>query len=72
MKILSTPKFKLVADRVSEGTREAALLWFVFSALDALISGRLTPMWLSANSIGSILVWSTGMYLELIVVKEHA
>jgi hypothetical protein len=69
--ILSTPKFKLVADRVAESTREAALLWFVFSALDALISGRLTSMWLSANSIGSILVWSTGMYLEL-VVKEHA
>ncbi|HEX9457808.1 MAG TPA: hypothetical protein VGA84_01620 [Thermoanaerobaculia bacterium] len=71
MNFLSTPKFKLVADRVAESAREAALLWFVFSALDALISGRLTSTWFSANSIGSLLVWSTGMYLEL-VVKEKS
>jgi hypothetical protein len=55
---------------VAEGVREAALLWFVFSALDALVSGRLTFTWVTANSLGSIFVWSSAMYLEL-VVKEH-
>jgi hypothetical protein len=71
VKIASTPKSQLVADRAAEGLREAALLWFVFSALDALISSRLTAPWLAANSIGSIVVWSVGMYVEL-VVKELA
>jgi len=65
-----TPKSQRVADCVAEGVREAALLWFVFSALDALVSGRLTFIWVTANSLGSILVWSSAMYLEL-VVKEH-
>jgi hypothetical protein len=69
--LILTPKSQLIADRVSEGLREAALLWFVFSALDALVSGRLTSAWLSANSIGSIVVWGVGMYVEL-MVKELA
>jgi hypothetical protein len=68
--LILTPKFQRVADCVAEGAREAALLWFVFSALDALVSGRLTFTWVTANSFGSLLVWSSAMYLEL-VVKEH-
>jgi len=71
VKLEWTPRSQQVADRVAEGAREAALLWFVFSALDALVSGRLTFTWAMANSIGSLFVWSSGMYLEL-VVKEHA
>jgi hypothetical protein len=71
VKVIWTPRSQRVADRVAEGAREAALLWFVFSALDALVSGGLTFDWLMANSLGSIMVWSLAMYLEL-VVKEHA
>jgi hypothetical protein len=69
VKNVSRANGKLVADRVAEGLREAALLWFVFSALDALISGRLTPFWLTANSLGSIAVWTVGMYVEIVVKK---
>jgi hypothetical protein len=69
VKLTPTPKSQLIADRVAGGLREAALLWFVFSALDALVSGRLTSVWFSANSTGSIVVWGIGMYVEL-KVKE--
>jgi hypothetical protein len=69
VKTLTNPNAHLVADRIAEGLREAALLWFVFSALDALVSGRLTLLWLTANSLGSIAVWTIGMYVE-IIMKE--
>ncbi|MGH7489793.1 MAG: hypothetical protein ACREMY_29940 [bacterium] len=42
-----------------------ALLWLVFSALDALIGGRLTLLWLTMNIVGSVVVWTTSIYLEI-------
>ena len=57
-------------ERIAEGAREAALLWFVFSALDALISGRLTVFWASTNTFGALGVWLFGIYVE-IRTKEH-
>jgi hypothetical protein len=62
---------RLVVDLVAEGAREIALLWFVFSALDALISGRVTLSWLTLNTCGSVIVWALGMYFEFIA-KEMA
>jgi hypothetical protein len=59
----------LVVDRLGEAARETAILWFVFSALDALISHGLTFGWFSSNTSGAIAVWVLGMYLE-IVAKE--
>ena len=60
----------LIMDRVAEGSREAALLWFVFSALNALITSRLTIPWAAANTVGAVGVWMFGMYVE-IWTKEH-
>jgi hypothetical protein len=66
----------LVLERIAEGAREAALLWFVFSALDALISGRLTVVWGIANSAGAIGVWIFAIYVEIYALtirpKEHS
>lgn len=70
MKTFSDENQHLVMERMAESAREAALLWFVFSALDALISGRLTVLWTAANSFGALGVWLFGIYIE-IRTKEH-
>ena len=70
MKKLSEESKRVFADRLSEGMREAALLWFVFSALDALISGRLTMLW-ATNTVGALGVWLLAIYIE-IGEKEQA
>jgi hypothetical protein len=62
---------RLIGDRVAEGLREAALLWFVFSALDALVTGGFTLRWFTANSGGAMTVWTLGVYVE-VAVKELA
>lgn len=70
MRKLSDESQDLVMERIAEGAREAALLWFVFSALDALISGRLTVFWAATNTFGALGVWLFGIYVE-IRTKEH-
>jgi len=65
MRWLTRKKRRLVIERAAESTRESALLWFVFSALDALISGRLTVSWVALNTSGSAAVWLVGMYFEI-------
>jgi hypothetical protein len=62
---LTAKNRKLIIDRAAEAAREGALLWFVFSALDALINGRLTLLWWMLNTAGSVMVWTLGMYSEL-------
>ena len=65
MRWLTKKKRRLIIERAAESTRESALLWFVFSALDALISGRLTILWAALNTSGSAAVWLVGMYFEI-------
>ena len=65
MKRVSRENETLIMDRMAEAAREAALLWFVFSALDALISGRLTAFWAVANTAGAFGVWLFGIYVEI-------
>lgn len=65
MRKLSEESKGVITERLTEGMREAALLWFVFSALDALISGRLTITWAAANTAGALLVWLIAIYLEI-------
>jgi hypothetical protein len=66
----------LILERVAEGAREAALLWFVFSALDTLINGRLTLAWVVTNTTGALGVWVFAIYIEIramtIRPKEHS
>jgi len=71
VKWLTWKKRRLVIERAAEATRESALLWFVFSALDALISGRLTVPWVAMNTGGSAVVWVLGMYFELLVKERR-
>jgi hypothetical protein len=65
VKKLAGENRRLVINRAAEATRESALLWFVFSALDALISRRLTVPWLTLNTCGAFVVWAIGMYFEI-------
>jgi hypothetical protein len=61
----------LLAERFGEAARESAILWFVFSALDALVSRGLTFPWFTSNTSGAIVVWALGIYFE-IKAKELA
>ena len=56
---------KLLEERVAEGLREAALLWFVFSLLDKLVNERLTKSWMFWNGTLTLAVWLGGTYLEV-------
>jgi len=60
---------RLVLERIAEGEREAALLWIVFSVLDTLITGRLTPLWLAANTGAAFGVWILAIYTEIWAMK---
>lgn len=62
---LTLKHVRLVKDRGAEAAREMALLWLVFSALDALFSGRLTPLYLMMNFCGCTALWFFGIYLEI-------
>lgn len=59
----------LVTERFGEAARESAILWFVFSALDALVSHGLTAIWFVSNTCLAIAVWVFGIYFE-VVAKE--
>jgi hypothetical protein len=67
---------RLLLERIAEGGREAALLWIVFSVLDTLITGRLTPLWLAANTGAAFGVWMLAIYTEIVAMKiprkEHS
>lgn len=65
MRKLREESKRVISDRLAEGMREAALLWFVFSALDALITGRLTMIWATANTAGALRVWLIAIYIEI-------
>ena len=56
---------KKLEERVAEGLREAALLWFVFSLLDKLVNERLTKPWMVWNGTLTLAVWIGGTYLEI-------
>jgi hypothetical protein len=68
MKWISTHK-GLIAERFGEAARESAILWFVFSALDALVSRGLTFPWFLSNTSGALAVWAFGIYFE-VLAKE--
>jgi hypothetical protein len=61
----------LLAERFGEAARKSAILWFVFSALDALVSRGLTFPWFLSNTSGALVVWALGIYFE-VVAKEIA
>lgn len=65
MRKLREESKRVISDRLAEGMREAALLWFVFSALDALITGRLTMTWATTNTVGALGVWLIAIYIEI-------
>jgi hypothetical protein len=56
---------RIFEEHAAEAFRECGILWFVFSALDRLVEGRLSVTWIMANFAGAIAAWSFGMYIEL-------
>ena len=60
---------RLLLERIAEGGREAALLWIVFSVLDTLITGRLTALWLAANTGAAVGVWMFAIHTEIRAMK---
>ena len=61
----------LLEERFGEAARESAILWFVFSALDALVSRALTFAWFSSNTCLSLAVWMFGIYFEVIAKEKR-
>jgi hypothetical protein len=55
----------LVTERFAEAARESAILWFVFSALDAFVSHTLTFVWFLSNTCLALAVWTFGIYFEV-------
>jgi hypothetical protein len=61
----------LLEERFGEAARESAILWFVFSALDALVSRALTFAWFSLNTCLALAVWAFGIYFEVIAKEKR-
>jgi hypothetical protein len=61
----------LLEERFGEAARESAILWFVFSALDALVSRALTFAWFSLNTCLALAVWTFGIYFEVIAKEKR-
>jgi hypothetical protein len=49
--------------------REVAVLWFVFSVLDKLLTDQLTRTWLLGNTAGSVMLWAVVTLWE---ARSHA
>jgi hypothetical protein len=70
MRWISTHRL-LLAERFGEAARESAILWFVFSALDALVSHGLTAIWFTSNTCLAIAVWVFGIYFEVMAKEKR-
>jgi hypothetical protein len=62
---------RTVVDRIAEGLREIALLWFVFANLDIIVqTSHFSWAWSIKNTAGTLFVWILGVVLEAVVEKK--
>jgi hypothetical protein len=63
---------RTVVDRIAEGLREIALLWFVFANLDIIVqTSHFSWSWSIKNTAGTLIVWTLGVILEAVVEKKE-
>jgi hypothetical protein len=64
---------RTLADRMAEGLREIALLWFVFANLDIIVqTDRFSWAWSIKNTVGTVIVWSFAVVFEAAIEKKGA
>ncbi|HEX3577884.1 MAG TPA: hypothetical protein VHY33_04900 [Thermoanaerobaculia bacterium] len=64
---------RTIADRIAEGLREIALLWFVFANLDIIVqTSHFSWAWSIKNTIGTFVLWSLGAVLEALLERKGA
>jgi hypothetical protein len=62
---------RTIADRIAEGLREVALLWFVFANLDIIVqTSHFSWAWSIKNTIVTAMVWTFAVVLEAVVEKK--
>jgi hypothetical protein len=62
---------RAIADRIAEGLREIALLWFVFANLDIIVqTSHFSWAWSIKNTIGTAVLWSLGAVLEALLERK--
>ncbi|MGA8806480.1 MAG: hypothetical protein WB973_01295 [Thermoanaerobaculia bacterium] len=56
---------RTIADRIAEGLREIALLWFVFANLDIIVqTSHFSWAWSIKNTIVTATVWAFAVFLR--------
>jgi hypothetical protein len=61
------------ADRITEGLREIALLWFVFANLDIIVqTSHFSWAWSIKNTVGTAIVWAFAVVFEAAIEKRRA
>ena len=62
---------RTVADRIAEGLREIALLWFVFANLDIIVqTSHFSWAWSIKNTVGTLIVWAFAVIFEAIIERK--
>ena len=60
-----------VTDRIAEGLREIALLWFVFANLDIIVqTNHFSWTWSIRNTLGTFILWTLGVVLEAVLERK--
>jgi hypothetical protein len=62
---------RTIFDRITEGLREIALLWFVFANLDIIVqTSHFSWAWSIKNTIGTAMVWIFAVVFEAAIAKK--
>lgn len=61
-----------IAERIAEGLREIALLWFVFANLDIIVqTSHFSWSWSIKNTVGTAIVWLFAVIFEAVIEKRR-
>jgi hypothetical protein len=61
-----------ITNRITEGLREIALLWFVFANLDIIVqTSHFSWAWSIENTIGTAIVWGLAVVFEAAIEKRR-
>lgn len=68
---LTDTQWRLTWERAAEAARECGILWLVFAVLDKTVDGTITFPWLIANFGIAVVLWCSGMYIEIRMVARN-
>ena len=64
MKLTIDEKLRIVREAAT-AWREVAVLWFTFALLDRYIAGTITLPWVIVNTVVTVAMWMSGIYLDV-------